>query len=265
MNTDEIKTNIKRFFSNKNTVTFLMVIVAIVIVYFAYNYLVNRAVSPVSLPYSETLIKAGTEITNDMVGTVRISGTFVTGSGEGLVQSRGQILQKYVSKGYQIPAHSFFYREALSSEEEAQKTSFEDMPDGYSPFQLEVDFHSTYGCSIMPGNYIDLYFSAQDDDRKVIFDIFIKSIQVLEVVDKDGYDVFTHTDDDDEPEPKYMRFAVPTEYMELLNKALLITSYNIEIIPVPRNAGYSENPGNTEIVNEAIENFILSQTVYFDN
>lgn len=267
MNLDNVKTNLKRFISNRNTVTFILVLVCIVIVYFAYNYLVNKAISPVNIPYSTTLIKEKTAITNDMIGTVKISGTFVTSSGEGLMQARMRIIDKYVATGYQIPPYSFFYSEALTSESEASQTEFDELPDGYTIFQLPVNFHSTYGCSIMSGNYIDLYFKAIDDspEKNVIFDLFIKSIEVRRVVDKDGLDVFANTEEGKQPAPKYLYFAVPLEYHELLRKALLVGTNNIEIIPVPRNAGYSENPEETSIANEAIENFILSKAVYITN
>ena len=69
-------------------------------------------------------------------------------------------------------------------------------------------------------------------------------------------------DDTKAPKPAKLYFIVPREYNDLLRKALLISSNNIEIIPVPRNAGYSENPKETQIVNEEIENFVLSKSVY---
>ena len=78
MNAENIKVNIKRFFSNPNTLTFLLVIALIVAVYFVYSYLVNRAVQPATLPYALQKIGAKKEITNEMVGTVKISGTFIT-------------------------------------------------------------------------------------------------------------------------------------------------------------------------------------------
>lgn len=266
MNADELKTNIKRFFSNQNTMTFIIVIIAIVIVYFAYNYLVNRAISPVNIPYSTELIKEKTKITNDVIGNIKISGTFVTSSGEGLIQNRGQIMDKYVAIGYQIPPNSFFYSEQITNREEAEKAPQDDIPDGYTIYQLAVDFHSTYGCSMMPGNYIDLYFKATDDSReqKLIFDLFIKSIQIKEVLDRDGNNVFTFTEEGKKPAPAYIRFAVPLEYNKLLGRAELIPTNDIEIIPVPRNAGYSENPEETTIANEAIEQFILSKSVYLN-
>lgn len=263
MDVENVKVNIKRFLSNPNTMTFLLVIVLIVVVYFIYNSLVNRAVSPVTLPYTTKLLSEETEITGDVVSTVKLSGTFVTSSGEGLIQNRGQILGKYVAQGYQIPQNSFFYKSAITNEENTNKGIAENIPDGYTTFQLEVDFHKTYGCSIMPGNYIDLYFKAKSDDgKKIIYDLFIKSIRVEAVLDKDGNNVFTHTKEDEEPKPDQLIFAVPNDYKELLETATLIPSNSIELIPVPRNAGYSENPEDTSIANEAIAEFILSKSVH---
>lgn len=262
MDVETLKTNVKRFFSNPNTLTFLLVIGLIVGVYFVYSYLVSRAVQPVTLPYSTEMIGSKTEITTEMVGTVKLSGSFVTASGQNLIQSRGQIIGQFVAEGYQIPENSFFYTDALIDEETADKTTISDAPDGYTVFDLDVDFHSTYGCSIMSGNYIDLFFKATDDDGLVMFDLFIESLKVTKVVDKDGNDVFGYTDEDEEPKPTKIYFIVPSEYNSLLRKATLIPTNNIEIIPVPRNAGYSENPKETRIANEEIENFILSKSVY---
>lgn len=264
MDVDALKTNVKRFFSNPNTLTFLLVIGLIVVVYFVYSYMVSRAVQPVTLPYATEKIGAKTEITSDMVGTVKLSGNFVTSSGQGLIQSKMLIVGKYVGEGYQIPENSFFYTETLIDEKTADKTTVSDAPDGYTVFDLDVNFHSTYGCSIMPGNYIDLFFKAVDDDGLLMYDLFIESMKVTKVVDKDGNDVFASTADA-EPKPAKLYFIVPSEYHSLLRKATLIPTNNIEIIPVPRNAGYSENPKETSIVNEEIENFILSKSVYIAN
>lgn len=266
MTVDEFKIQLKHLISNKNTVTFLLVIVSIVVIYFAYNYLVNRAIKPVNIPYSTSQINEKTQITSDMVSTVKISGNFVSSQGETLLQNRGLIINKYVKTGYQIPASSFFYRDAIASEEENDETIFDNLPDGYRVYRLAVNFHSTYGCSIMPGNYIDLYFKATDDSNgKVIFDLFIKSIEVLSVVDSKGEDVFSSSQEGEKPAPKYLYFSVPDELHDLLRKASLISSNSIEIIPVPRNAGYSENPEETTIANQAIANFILSKSVYISN
>ena len=44
-------------------------------------------------------------------------------------------------------------------------------------------------------------------------------------------------------------------------KAGYITRSSIEIIPVPRNASYSANPGDTLVSSDAIRDFILAQSV----
>lgn len=263
MDISSIKTNFKRFLSNPNTLTFILVLVLIVIVYFIYSYMVSAAVSPVEIPYTTETLSERTEINGETVSTVKISGNFISSSRGNLIQNRGMIYEKYVAPGFIIPKNSFFYKDAITDEETANETDFENIPDDYTIARLEVDFHSTYGCSIMPGNYIDLYFKATDDEgTSIIYELFIKSIQVLKVADAEGLNVFTSTPDDETPQPKWLYFAVPLEYNALLEKAKLITTNDIEIIPVPRNAGYSENPEDTTIANEAVENFILSKSVY---
>ena len=256
---EKIKTNIKRIFSNPNTITFILVLVLIVIIYFVYIYMVNRAVAPVTVPYCTQKIKSLNEITDEYIGSIQISGNFVTANGSGLIQSSRNVKGKYVAPGYFIPENSFFYTDAVADSSIQEETAFTNLPDNYTIYKLPVTFHSTYGCSIMSGNYIDLYFKARDpeNDNKLIYAPFIKSIQVLKVIDKDGKDVFTESDKE-EPNPSQLWFAVPEEYYQLLKYTEKNTKYQISIIPVPRNAGYTENPEDTTIANEAIESLILS-------
>jgi len=260
MDTEKIKKGLQRFISNPNTLTFILVIGLIILVYCVYDYLIGKATEPVSVPYANQLIKENTQITRDMIGTVKISGGFVSTS-SGLVQNAGEIIDKYVQKGYQIPQYSFFYKEQLTNAESANDTIFGSMPSGYTSYALKVNFHTTYGCSIMDKDYIDLYFKSVDDDGKIIFAKFIKSIQVLQVVDKDGYDVFTSTEEGNEPKPDRILFAVPMEYAEMLTNALKLKS--AELIPVPRNAEYSENPEDTSIASSAVVDFINAHVMQF--
>jgi hypothetical protein len=259
MDLDKIKTNIKKFFSNPNTLTFLLVIVLIIVIYGVYTYMVKKAVQPVQIPFCKEKLKTMTEITDQYIGQVKISGNFVSASGSELLQQSRQIKNKYVTPGYFIPENSFFYDAAVSDSSVQERTSFSGLPDDYTIYELKnMTFHKTYGCSIMSGNYIDLYFKAtdKDNDNKVIFGQFIKSIQVLKVIDKEGLDVFTEATKE-EPDPQAIWFAVPTQLFELLQIAERLTDYNVEIIPVPRNSGYTENPEPTKMVNDAIEMFIL--------
>lgn len=266
MNKEKLKTNIKRFFSNPNTITFLLIIVLIIIVYFVYSYLVNKAIAPVIVPYAATDISAKTEITADQIETAKITGNFVAASGNNLYQTQRTLLHKYVAPGYQIPKYSFFYKDAVTDSEMANETSYTNLPDDYTIFKLNTNFNQTYGNSIMPGNYIDLYFQYDDKDAEAqvghpqkIYTLFIKSIQVLSVKDEKGKDVFLETDKNaTEINPKTIEFAVPIQLFQLLRQAELIGA---TLVPVPRNAGYSDKPSNTEIANDAIQNLILSKAI----
>ena len=51
------------------------------------------------------------------------------------------------------------------------------------------------------------------------------------------------------------------EYYELLQASVL--TEKMELIPVPRNAGYSENPKETSIANPNIENFIHNHAIIY--
>lgn len=260
MDLDNVKVGIKRFFKNPNTLTFLLVLVLIVVIYVVYSYMVGKATNPVSLPYATQDIGEKTEITGDMIGSISISGNYASQSSKYLAQSRMLIQGKYVATGFQIPANSFFYNEELADSDVTLETDSSNIPDGYALYRLRVDFHSTYGCAIMSGNYIDLYFKAISDTGKIIYEPFITSVQVAKVLNDQGEDVFTNTPEGQEPSPKYLEFALPDEYAELLTKADLITSNSVEIVPVPRNAGYSENHEEMKIENPAVQAFIIARS-----
>ena len=49
--------------------------------------------------------------------------------------------------------------------EELPSSVFEDIPDNQTVYALPVDSEKTYGNSIFPGNYIDLYFRASVDEN----------------------------------------------------------------------------------------------------
>lgn len=259
MQTDDLKVKIKHFFSNPNTRTFIFVILLIVIVYIVYNSLVQRSIEPTSIPYANVNISGQTEITPEMLSMVEISGSFLTNTNGNLIQQRAQAIGHRVKLGYNILKDSFIYNDAIEAEANTEReTDFKNIPDGYTIYSMKVDFHSTYGCSIMPGNYIDLYMKA-NDGGKTIFQLFIKSIQVAKVLDGSYNDVFKDLESTS-CSPAHIYFIVPIEYFELLRKAEMISNYGFQLIIVPRNSGYSENPEETTIASEELENLILSRS-----
>ena len=250
--------SLKRFLSNKNTVTILGVIAIVIVLVLGYNWRVSQAVTPVSVPYAKQERTSRTLITSDMVGTIDIPQSMLSSS-RNIVTSSAMVIGKYVTFGAIIPINSLFYSELLVDEDKMPDSAFADIPDGYTIYSLSVDLHSTYGNSIYPDNYIDLYIKATDENDKIIFGKMIESIKVLAVKDSQGQHVFESATES--RTPSELLFAVPNDMYSLLMKAGYVTSGNIEIIPVPRNASYSANPGETQVSSEYIREFILNQSV----
>lgn len=249
--------NLKRFLSNKNTVTILAVLLGVVFLYFAYNMRVKQAIEPKSVPVANKKITADTVITEDMIDYVEVTNDLIKKS-PNLVTNSSQLIGKKVAAGNSISTNSLFYTDQLSSHDDNIDPTTANIPDGYTIFELPVDLETTYGNSIYPGNYIDLYLKAIYDDGSLIYGKFIESIEVLDVRDSSGKHVFNGGESSGTP--SVLLFAVPDDMHLLLNKARLLNSNSIEIFPVPRNASYSENPGDTVVKNEFLKQFILAKS-----
>ncbi len=252
-----VLTTVKRFLANKNTVTILGVLLAILVLYIGYNYRVKQATTPVTVPYAKEELSSRTLITSDMIGYMEVSSSVVKNSAN-LITNASELINNYVSFGTTIPANSMFYKSQILSSNEMPDSAFAGIPDNYTIYSLKVDLHSTYGNSIYPGNYIDLYFKGVDDTGLVMYGKFIESIEVLAVKDSQGNHVFETTVES--RTPAELLFAVPNDMYELLMKAGYITGSSIEIVPVPRNASYSAHPGETNVSSDYIRTFILSKS-----
>lgn len=252
-----ILTTIKRFLGNKNTVTIIGVILGLLVIFIGYNYRVKQATTPVTVPYAKEEISSRTLITSDMIGYMEVSSKVVNSS-PNMITNANDLINNYVAFGTTIPANSLFYQSQILTSDEMPDSAFADIPDGYTIFSLSVNLHTTYGNSIYPGNYIDLFFKGIDDTGKIMFGKLIESIEVLAVKDSSGNHVFETTVES--RTPAELLFAVPDEMYDLLMKAGYISGSSIEIIPVPRNSSYSINPGETVVSSEVIRDFILSKS-----
>lgn len=251
--------NLKKFLSNKNTVTVLGVLVGVVFLYIAYNMRVNQAVKPVSVPIAKEAISSSSRITQDMIEYVDVTSDFIKKS-PNLVTNASQIINSRVIAGASIPQNGFFYTDQVTNSENSSNSIVSNIPDGYTIFELKVDMHKTYGNSIYPGNYIDIYMKADNGNGLLIYEKLIESIKVLDVRDSSGNSVFNGSEEKSEPE--VLLFAVPDELHLLLNKAKLINGAGIDLFPVPRNASYSKNPKETSIANESLVGFINARSQY---
>ena len=149
---------LKRLLSNKNTVTFLGVIAAVIVLYVGYSIRVGQAIKQIPVPYAKQEIGAMTEITDDMIGTVDIPSSLA--SKHYIITSKQQLMDMYVTSGTSIPEGGFFHKNQVVAKGSLPNSVLEDIEDGQTIYSLSVNNQSTYGNSIYPGDYIDLYFKS---------------------------------------------------------------------------------------------------------
>lgn len=265
-----LTTGIKKFLQNKNTVTVLGVVAAIIILYVAYNMRVKSAVNPINVPYAKEQISPGTQITADMVGTRAVPPSMLEGD---VLTNQANVIDKYASADTVIPAGSLFYERAVVEQEQLPANIILKYPKGYVLYNMAVDTASTYGNSVYPGNYIDIYLKAVNkvtegetmtaDADKIMLGKLVSNVKVLAVKDSSGQPVFSNLDE--QRTPAMIVFAVPEEYYILLKKAEYLRTYDSTLIPVPTNESLKDEPGDLAISSEQLKEWINRVTVWTES
>lgn len=244
---------LKKFFTNKNTVTILGILAGVIILWVFYNYRVNQAISPMKVPYALKEITATSEITKDNIGYIEVNSSLLKTAK--IITNVNELIGHYISTGTSIPAGGLFYKNQVVVKAELPNSVFDSIPENYTIYQLGVNNASTYANSIYPGDRIDLYLKA-NEDGKVIYGKLIERIEVLAVRDSQGQNVF---DSKSTRTPALLLFAVPDDLYLLLKKAEYISG--ITINPVPRNKMYTEEAGDTKVTSEVLRDYILARSV----
>ncbi len=264
-----LTTGIKKFLQNKNTVTVLGAVLAIVVLYVAYTARIKSSINPVTVPYATEKIASGTQITKSMVSTREVPPSMLEGD---VITNVSEIIDKYSAADTVIPEGSLFYKSAVVEKEQLPDNIILEYPKGYVLYNLSVDTNSTYGNSVYPGNYIDIYFKAVNkidennteqltaDADKILLGKLMANIKVLAVRDSDGKAVFQNIDEN--RKPAMVIFAVPEEYYILLKKAEFMRTYDTSLIIVPTNESLKDEPGSLEISSDTLKNWINNNTAY---
>lgn len=255
-----ILVSIKRFLMNKNTVTIIGVILVIAILYFGYNYQLNKSITPIkNIPVAATTIQPRTEITRDMITYIDVVPQMLKG---GVIRTSANIIGKYSNYNTMIPEGSMFYAETIVSKDELPDSAFVNVKDEEIPYSFPVTMASTYGNSIMPGNYIDIYMKAKDDNGRLIVGKLVENIEVLSVKDSSGKNVFETTTED--RIPAMLIFGVSSEINILMRKASYMSEYAVVLFPVPHGSNADIAVGETQVSTIYLKDFINSHTVVID-
>jgi len=256
---------LKRFIANKNTVTILGVLLGIVVLYFGYQYRVTAATTPVTVPVAKNEILPKTKVTNDMITTIKITKNEI-GKLDNVILNKSQIINKFVKYGYTIPKNGLFYIDNIVEGSAMPNSIFADIPDGYLPFSLQVnsvsDIDVTYGNSIMPGDYIDIFLRAVltegPNKGKIYYGRLIRSIEVLAVRDSAGNNVF---EGGNLGKAQAYVFAVDESMHKLLTNAVSASTKSgarMDLIPMPKNKKYTDAEGKTEYASQDLITYIES-------
>lgn len=262
-----LSNGLKKFLQNKNTVTVVGVVLAILVLYFAYTMRIKSAINPVLVPYAVKQIPSGTQITESMVSTREVPPAMLKGD---VILNVGEIVDKYSSADTVIPEGSLFYKRAVVEKEQLPANIILDYPKGYVLYNLTVDTKSTYGNSVYPGNYIDIYLSAMrkveegavlssSESNRVMYGKFISNVKVLAVKDAQGRPVFQNLDE--ARTPAMIQFALPSEINILLNKATRMRTFQTSLSIVPTNESLKDEPDDIA-TSEEIKEWINQNTIF---
>lgn len=247
--------SLKRFLKNKNTVTVLGVILVIGILYFMYNSQVKQETEPQVVYVARETIQPRTLITDEMVEIRRVPRAAIS---QNVLRSKTLIVGQYSNYNTIIPAGSMFYNETVIREEYLPDSAFIKIKTGEVAYNFPVTIETTYGNSVFPGNKIDIYMKAVNEVGEIMVGKFLENIEVLDVKDRNGRNVFENSDES--RTPSTLIFGVRPEINILLRKASYMTAQAVELFPVP-HGGTTPIVGETNVTSQQLRDFIESHTV----
>ena len=232
--------SLKKFFTNKNTVTIIGVVAILIILYFMYTKTIETQTDKKLVPVAAKEIPAETEITEDMITTVQVANAAMP---EKVEKDSNNIKGKYTCQSSMIPEGSMFYSDALCNYDELPGSwikSLEPDENGIMPvpYSFPVNITTTYGNAIQPGDYVDFWAKAilETTDNKgnttkgLIYSKVFENAKVLSVTDSEGQNVFKN----EVGEPAFLNFGLTPDHYKFFKYMENVEEHRIDIIVVPR-------------------------------
>lgn len=256
---NNIMVSLKKFFKNKNTVTAIGIVLVLGILYFTYTSQINDAVVPVSVPVAAVDIQPRTMITEDMITTIEVPAVAIR---ENVIRNKSNIIGKYSNYNTMIPKGSMFFTSIVIEESKLPNYAIIKVKDGEIPYYFKVNMATTYGNSIMPDSYIDIYMKAENDQGVVMVGKLVENIKVISVKDSSGRHVFE--DSSEARTPASLIFGVEPKINILLKKAEYIES-SVDLFPVPHGGVVEKQEGEVAVTSETLKQFIEAHSVPNDD
>ena len=190
----------------------------------------------------------------DDIEYVKVSNKFLKSADVYKKTDINNLIGKFVTTGTSIPKGGMFYTTQVVEKKELPNAIFDEIPEGYTIYQLKVDNTSTYANSIFPGDIIDLWMKTTENSL-LVFGEFISNVEVLAVRDSAGENVFDVTSG---RTPAWLLFAVPTEMYRYLKMTEFISG--VSVIPVPKNNLVNPDTGSTQYSSQELLNIIMNES-----
>ena len=268
---------IKKILSNKNVVTILGFILIGIILIVAYNMRLNADLAPVKVPYAVNTIEPQQQITKEDIDYMYVARDNLS---EVYYRDVDYIVGKYVKLESTIHEGSFFYMDAITTQEELATSAVIATPEGETLLTLDIDMKTSYYNSLVPGDYFDLYvrtIGILPDEKKgkneIIVGKLIDKIKILAVKNEEGLNVFSGNET---RVPSGIIFSLPEELALLVMRAEYFDELadfadleiaDIEFILVPRSQQYEPENGETvvpTITSDQLEEYIKDKTKDID-
>ena len=246
---------LKRFFTNKNVVTIILVIVILGVLYYGYSSTIKKQTNPVKVPVAAKEIPPLTKITNEDLSMKEIAGSMLN---KNVVRSSDYLTGKFTKANVTIPAGSVIYTEWVDEEKNIPGNWIEqlDYESGELGYYMSVDVVSTLGNSVLPDTYIDIYMKATADNGTVMFGKLLKNVKVLVVHDSMGRNVFSGTSA--EQTPSKIGFGVTPDMYILLHKIEYL--YDVSLVIAPRGMTLPEED-YVIVASSTLRDYIDARTI----
>lgn len=247
--------SLNKFLKNKNTVTILGIILILVLLYIGYTATIKATVDPIQVPVAKEKILPSTQITADKLQYKNVSKAVLTDS---TYRSANEVVGLYTNVNVTIPAGSMFYKEWLVSGDNLPGNWLKEVKfdEGEEAYYFGVNVASTFGNSILPDSYIDIYMKAYDANNNVMYGKLFKGIKVLAVHDASGQDVFS--DSENIKTPANLVFALSHDNYNLLMRAEYLSSTGVDLVIAPQ--GESTDVKGTLVSSATLRDYVNVHT-----
>ena len=244
---------LKRFLTNKNVVTIILVLVILVVLYWGYSSSIKSQTQPVNLPVAAHTIYERTEITSEDVTYKQVANSMLT---QNVIRNSGAVIGKYTTVGATVPEGSPFYTDVVVDADNVPGNWIEELnhEKGELGYYMSVDVESTLGNSVLPNTYIDIYMKATDENGTIMFGKLMKNIKVLVAHDSSGKNAFASGNSGT---PSKIGFAVDPDMYILLHKAEYL---NLDLIIAPRGSTAPKEEGIV-VTSSTLRDYIDAQTI----